>query len=333
MLLSSGVLISDALGKLKERYPDRRTRRVLREVHLQVTNARTGLSQALARFPRSFPRNVITVIRAGEEGGSAMLAERFSDLADRLAYEEANRSAVRKACAYPLLVIVMAIGVQALLLGVVFPRLSDLLASLGGRLPPLTRGVMDASHLVRRAWPALAAALAAGPAAVLWLRRIPAIGVRIDGLLLRLPVIGEIYTCLAVALVCKIYRSLYQANKPAPEIIESCVDLVGNHAFRQGLSEAGRQISFNGATLTAAFGRSGLFPPLACLAIDVGEQSGRLPEAMDRVSEYFSGRARERIATAIAVLNPAMTLLVVGGVGLVMAAFFQAAYQIVYATH
>lgn len=131
MLLSSGVLISDALGKLRERYPDARTRRVLREVHAQVANARTSLSQALARFPRSFPRNVVTVIRAGEEGGAAMLAERFADLAERIAYEEANRQQVRKACAYPLFIILMAIGLQVLLLGVVFPRLAELLASLG----------------------------------------------------------------------------------------------------------------------------------------------------------------------------------------------------------
>jgi type II secretory pathway component PulF len=333
MLLSSGVLISDALARLKERYPDARTRRVLHEVHIQVTDARTGLSQALAGFPRSFPGNVIAVIRAGEEGGAAMLAERFADLAERTAYEEANRREVRRACAYPVLVVVMAAGLQILLLGVVFPRLADLLASLGGRLPPLTRGVIEVSTAVRRIWPALAAALAAGPVAVLLLRRIPAVGLRLDALYLRVPVFGEVYRCLAVALVCKIYRSLYQANKPAPEIVETCVELVGNRAFRKGLSEAGRRISFNGATLTDAFTQSGLFPPLACLAIDIGEQTGRLPEAMERVAAYFSRRARERISAAIAVLNPAMTLFVVCGVGLVMTAFFQAIYQVIYATH
>lgn len=175
--------------------------------------------------------------------------------------------------------------------------------------------------------------LAAGPAAVCWLRRFPAIGLRLDSLFLRLPIVGRIYWYLAIALICRIYRSLYQANKPAPEIIDSCLDLVGNRAFRRGLGEARRKISLNGATLTAALAQSGLFPPLACLAIDVGEQSGKLPEAMDRVAAYFSARARERIAAAIAVLNPAMTLIVVGGIGLVMTAFFQAIYQIVYATH
>ena len=333
MLVSSGVLISDALGRLKERFPDPRTREILGDVHAQVTGARTNLSQALARFPGSFPQNVIAVVEAGEEGGASMLAERFGDLAGRIAYEESNRRQVRKACAYPAFILLMALGLQVLLLGVVFPRLADLLASLGGTLPPLTRCVMAASHFVERDWPFIGAGLVSVPVGLCWLRRIPAAGTRIDGLFLRLPLLGSIYRHLAIALICRIYRSLYEANKPAPDILRSCQDLVGNRAFRRRLAEAGRRISADGATLTSALSETGLFPPLACLAIDVGEQSGRIADAMDRVSAYFSERAREAIAGAIAVINPAMTLVVVGCLGLVMTAFFQAIYQVVYATH
>jgi type IV pilus assembly protein PilC len=333
MLVSSGVLISEALGRLGERFPDRRMREVLAEVHSSVTGARTSLSQGLARFPDSFPPNVVAVVEAGEEGGAAMLAERFGDLAGRIAYEESNRRQVRKACAYPALIVLMAFGLQVLLLGVVFPRLADLLASLGGNLPPLTRDVITASHVVERDWPLIAAALVCIPAGVLWLRRIPSAGLRLDGLFLRLPLLGSIYRDLAIALICRIYRSLYEANKPAPDILRSCQDLVGNQAFRRRLAEAGRRIADEGASLTSALAGTGLFPPLACLAIDVGEQSGRIADAMDRVSSYFSERARDGIAGAIAVINPAMTLVVVGGLGLVMIAFFQAIYQVVYATH
>jgi type II secretory pathway component PulF len=332
MLVSSGVLIPDGLGRLKDRFPDSRMRGILQDVHARVTEGRTTLSQALARFPGSFPHNVITVIEAGEEGGASMLAERFADLAGRIAYEESNRRQVQKACAYPLFVVLMALGLQVLLLGVVFPRLAALLASIGGTLPPLTRALIAASGFVEHRWPLLGMALVAAPAGVLWMRRLPAAGLRLDELFLRLPVIGPIYRYLAIALVCRIYRSLYEANKPAPEIIHSCLELVGNRAFQRRLAEAGRKISTEGATLTSALSQSGLFPPLACLAFDVGEQSGRIADAMDRVSSYFGERARDRIAAAIAVINPAMTLVVVGGLGIVLIAFFQAIYQVVYAT-
>ena len=333
MLLSSGVLVADALSSLKDRFPDDRTRRVLREVHAQVAESRTGLSQALARFPRSFPPGVVAVIEAGEHGGSALLAARFGDLAERLAYEEAHRRQVRRACAYPAFVICMAAGLLLLLLAVVFPRLAELLSSLGDQLPPLTRGIIAVAAFVRTAWLPITLVPAVSPFVVLGLRRIPSVGRRLDRWFLRLPLIGAIYQDATVALFCKIYRSLYLANQPAPATIDLCIKVVANEAFRDGLRSARHQITHHGVTLSVALSRSGLFPPLACLAIEVGEQSCRIASALERVSVYFSARARERTDAAIAVINPALTLAVVGGAAVILISFFQAAYQVVYAVH
>jgi type IV pilus assembly protein PilC len=333
MLLSSGVLIADALGRLKERYPDVRTRRVLRDVHAQVAESRMTLSQALERFPRSFPPSVVASVRAGEEGGALLLAERFGDLAERLAYENGARRQLRRACAYPIFVILMASGVYLLMLGLVFPRLAELLGSLGGRLPPLTRSVIALSVFVRRAWPAIIALPIAGIFLAAGLRRIPAAALRLDRLFLRLPLIGAVYQNLAVALICKIFRSLYRANQPAPQIMDLCIQLVDNRAFRHGLAEIKRRVTTEGATLAEAFAQSGLFPPLACLAIDVGEQSGQIAQAMDRVAEHLRTQARIRLDAMIAVINPALTLLVVGGVGVMLISFFEAIYQVVYVSH
>jgi type IV pilus assembly protein PilC len=333
MLLSSGILIVEALARLRDRYPDRRTRQVLAVVHAQVAASRSSLSRALAFFPRSFPPGIVTVVAAGEESGTAKLAERFADLAERIAYTQANRREVRNACAYPALVLLLAAGFYLLLLTVVFPRLAEVLASLGTRLPPLTRAVIAASGLARRDWPLLAAILVVLPLLLAALRRMPAAVRPLDRCFLRLPLVGGIYRDLTVALVCKVYRSLYQANKPSPEILGLCAQLTGNACFRDGLREAGAKLAAGRASLAEAFTQSGLFPPLACLAIDVGEQSGQLAQAMERVSVYYGEQARERIGVAIAVLNPALTLAVVGGVGVALLSFFQAIYQVVYAVH
>jgi len=333
MLLSSGILIVEALERLKERYPDRRTRRILGEVHARVVQSRCSLSQALALFPRSFPPGIVAVIEAGEEGGTARLADRFADLAERTAYAQANRQQVQKACAYPILVLAMAAGLYGLLLVVVFPRLAGLLGSLGANLPPLTRGMIAVSNAMQRHWRLLLGSLAAPPILLAASRRWPAAILPLDRLFLRLPLIGRIYQCLTIALVCKIYRSLYHANKPAPEIIGLCAQLMGNTSFRERLRVAKSQVETGRASLAEAFAQSGLFPPLACLAIDVGEQSGQLSQALERVAAYYSDEARERMSFAIGVINPALTLAAVGGVGLALLSFFQAMYQVVYAVH
>jgi len=332
MLLSSGVLIADALAHLAVRFPDMRVRRVLGAVHAEVAESRCSLSQAFAAFPRSFSPTVIAVIEAGEQSGSAQLAQRFAELAERTAYEEAHRRQVRRACAYPALAAFMTAGLCCLLLGVVFPRLTDLLSSLGSDLPPLTRGVIYVATNARRGWPVILTAIIAAPVLFLAGRKIPGVGRRLDHWLLRLPIAGPIYRDATVALICKIYRSLYLANQPAPASIELCSRLVGNSAFREGLAVARRRITQDGVTLSAAFSHSGLFPPLACLAIEVGERSGRIAPALDRVSAHFGAQSRERLEAAIAILNPALTLAVVGGMGVILVSFFQAAYQVVYAT-
>jgi type II secretory pathway component PulF len=331
MLLSSGILIVEALERLKDRYPDRSTRRVLAEVHAHVRLSRGSLSRALALFPRSFPPGTASVIAAGEEGGTARLAERFADLAERTAYAQANRRQVRNACAYPLVVLGMAAGLYALLLAVVFPSLAGLLVSLGADLPPLTRGLIAGSAALRAHGALAAAILAGGPLALAAARCCPAAVLPLDRLFLRLPLIGRIYQCLTVALVCKIYRSLYQANKPAPEIIGLCAQLMRNAAFREGLRTARIQVETGGASLAQAFTASGLFPPLACLAIDVGEQSGQLSQALERVAGFYGEEARERTRFAIGVINPVLTVAAVGGVGLALLSFFQAMYRVVYA--
>ena len=334
MLLSSGILIVEALERLQERYPDRRTRSVLREMHAHVAESRSSLSRAFALFPRSFPPGIVAVIEAGEEGGTARLADRFADLAERIAYAEANRRQVRQACAYPALVLSLAAALYVLLLAVVFPRLAGLLTSLGARLPPLTRGLIAVSTVrcgvtgrSSRSW------RSAVPLALVAARRVPAAVLPLDRLFLHLPFVGRIYQCLTVALVCKIYRSLYHANKAAPEIIGLCAQLMGNAWFRQGLQEAKSQVETGRATLARAFTQSGLFPPLACLAIDVGEQSGQLSQALERVAVFYSDEARERMRFALGVINPVLTLVAVGGVGLALFSFFQAIYQVVYAVH
>jgi type II secretory pathway component PulF len=332
MLLSSGFLMTEALGRLAAGYPDRRTRRILSEIHHRVAGARLTLSRALGLFPRSFPPGTLAVVEAGEEAGAARLAERLADLADRIAYADANRRQVRRACAYPAFVLLLAGGLYVLLLGVVFPRLAVLLDSLGGQLPPLTRAVIAASAVVREGWPWAAGAVAGSAVLVAVLRRLPRPGLVLDRLFLRTPFVGPIYRDLTAALVCKIYRQLYAANKPAPDILELCCHLSGNAAVRERLREVRSRIVDGSSTIAGAFGQSGLMPPLACLTLEVGEQSGQLAAALDRTAAALTESARERIGAAVAVLNPALTLGVVAGVGVVILSFFQAFYQVVYAT-
>jgi len=331
LLLSAGVLIADALRGLRDRFPDPAVRRVLAVVHAEVVQSRRRFSAALSQFPRSFPPADIAIIAAGESGGSSQLADRLGDLADRMSYEQLHRQQIRRACAYPCVVVLLAAGLAVFLLLVVVPRLEELLRSLGGKLPPLAAGLLAGSHFVRAALPAIAAAAGiAGLAAVLG-RFSPALRARGDRWFLRLPVAGSLYREFTAALFCKIYRALYLSHQPAPAILEACTELYRNTEVRRQLQTARRQVVQQGARLSAALGGTGLFPPIAILSIEVGEQSGELAESLERVSAYLQARARERVELMIGWINPLLTTAMVAGVGTLLIAFFQALYQVIYA--
>lgn len=329
MLLTSGVLIVDALAELRDRYPHRGTRRLLQAVHADIAASRLGLSRALARYPRSFPPSVIAILEAAEESGTARLAERCGDLADGIAYARASREQVRRACGYPAFAAALAAALGAFILAVVFPRLEGLLNSLGGTLPPLAAHAAAASRIVRAHAAAEAGAIAALVLAGAAVWRLPAVTEGVDRALLRAPVLGTIHRQLAVALVCRIYRSLYEAGKSAPECLELCAQALDNRWFRRRMRRAAAWVASGGVTLAVAVQDTGLFPPLACLAIEVGERSGRLARALDRVAQFHGERARDEIELAIGLINPLLTVATVAGVGLLLLTFFQAVYQIV----
>jgi type II secretory pathway component PulF len=331
MLLASGILLADALRSLRDRFPDLRTRQVMALVYAEVVQSRRRFSAALSQFPRSFPAADIAILAAGESGGSAELAERLGDLAERVGYEQSHRHQIRRACAYPCAVMVLASGLLAFLVNVVVPRLEELLRSLGGRLPPLASALLASSRCARGAlpWIAASATLAALVAGVA--PRWPRLRIRRDQWLLRLPVVGPLYRDFSAALFCKIYRSLYLSNQPAPAILEACANLFRNEQIRRQLRVARAGVMQHGARLSTALDATHLFPPIAILSLEVGEQSGQLAESLDRVSQYLHGRARARLDHLIACLNPVLTTVVVAGVGTIMIAFFQALYQVVYA--
>ena len=332
MLLAAGILLSDALRSLRDRFPDRATCRLLAVVHAEVVQSRRRFSAALSQFPRSFPPADIAILAAGESGGSGQLADRLGDLADRVSYEQLHRQHIRRACAYPCVVVTLASGLAVFLLLAVVPRLEELLCSLGGKLPPLAAGLLAGSHAARSALPALLALVIGLGAAFLVLRLSPTARARGDRWFLRLPIAGPLYREFAAALFCKIYRSLYLSHQPAPAILEACSDLYRNTEVRRQLEDARRQVIQQGARLSAALASTGLFPPIAILSIEVGEQSGELAAALERVSVYLQARARERLEMMIGWINPVLTTVMVSGVGTLMIAFFQALYQVVYAT-
>jgi type IV pilus assembly protein PilC len=332
VLLESGILLSDALECLSTRFPDKKTKLVISTIFTQIIESKSNLSQALALFPKIFSPSIIAVIEAGEQGGALLLAQRFRDLAERVNYEQSLKIQLSRAIAYPLLVLFLSLGLYILLLEVVFPRLSDLLLSLGSDLPPLAKAIIFIASIMRKLWPVIIIALLTIPVIISLGRKKQYFKNYIDYWLIKIPLIGEIYCTIKAALICRVFRSLYISNQPITLILDLCTKLVSNETIRLSLVRAKYEITQNGSTLSAAFAGTGIFPPLACLALEIGERSGKIAPTLERISDYLAKKSKDKIDVIISIINPVLTLIVVGGAGIILISFFQATYQIIYAT-
>jgi type IV pilus assembly protein PilC len=332
MLLSSGVLISDALLCLSLRFPDKNAKSIITTIYKEVYNSKCSISQAFSQHPKTFIPSIIAVIEAGEQGGSNLLAMRFKDLSERIEYEQLLNTQLKRAAAYPLFVLSLSLGLYGLLLEVVFPRLSDLLSSLGSDLPPMAKGVIFLASILKRLWPILIALVFTFPLALYFSRKYTLLKKIIDSYLLKIPILGDVYISTKAALVCRVFRSLYLCNQPTPQSIDLCIKLMTNESLKDGLIKARFEITNKGEMLSSALSKSGLFSPMACLALEVGERTGKIAPALEKVSDYLAKNAKDRLDVAIAVINPLLTLIVIGGAGIILISFFQATYQIIYAT-
>jgi type II secretory pathway component PulF len=301
MQLSSGIIVVEAVAALKDSLPSPKLQYVLREVYEQLTTSQADLTNALQLFPRSFPLDLLTVIRAGEE--TASLPERFAELRDRLEFTASVRQTFVRAIQYPAFVSMLGTGMIIFFMGRIVPQLAKLLKELNAPLPAFTLQVIAISDWFQIYWPLLIAGVALLPFGYFTTRRWKRLALLIDRFGLRVFVLGAIYRQLSAALIARIYRSLYLAQKTPHEALDVCASLVNNTALVAALRQMKRHIS-DGDTLAQAFGRAGVFPPEACAIVASGERSGRLDQALQRIATFYSEEGRRRISGLSAWIGP-----------------------------
>ncbi len=284
-------------------------RRVLEGVHAGVMEGRR-LSDAMALQGQAFPPLYRAMVSAGEQSGA--LQPILERLADGLERDQQVRGKVITAVVYPSVLAVVALGVIAILMTFVVPKVVDQFESMNQTLPLLTRLVIGVSDLMRN-WGWLFLLLLAGLiVAGVVARRRPEIRLRIDQAMLRLPVIGRLTRDLHGARMARTLSTMIAAGLPVLEGLTITARTVSNMALRQAtesMSEAVRE----GGGLSAAMRRADVFPPLLVYMTASGESSGRLEPMLERAADYLEREFATFTAVMLSLLEPAI-IVVMGGV-------------------
>lgn len=314
----AGVTVDVALRQLAEDAPKGAVKTMLDRIQSEVAQG-VPVHAACRYFEKQFPPHVAAVIEAGEM--SAQLPESLRALAKHLSNAAELRRTARRALIYPAIVMVATVGLVAFLLGGVVPKFAEIFESMNLMLPPLTRGLITVSEAVRDHWKWLVGAAAAGAIGERLSRRSRALREPRARVLLALPLFGETGVLLATARFASNCRLLHEAGVSLLDALETGSQLANHAVLERQLLAARAQVAA-GKPLHAALPRKHAFPGFLVPALRAGETTGQLGAALGHIEEYAAQRARERIATAMALLEPALLAFLTAVVGAIALSFF-----------
>ena len=322
--LRAGVTADAALTQLSTDTPAGPTRRMLEKIEREVRQG-VPIHAACRFFAKQFPAHLAAIVAAGE--ASAQLPAALRALARHLTEMEDLRRTAKRALIYPVIVLAAVTALAAFLLGGVIPQFAEIFSSLSLHLPGSTTALIRASVFVRSAWPILIP-VSLGLGAALWLLlRLPRVRLWRDIVLLRVPVWGDVIRHLATARFAAHFGLLHEAGIPLLEALNTGADLTGHAVLARQLRLA-REAVAAGRPLSAALPKGHAFPAFVIPTLRAGETSGQLGEALRHIETYAATRARERLLTALALLEPLLIALLTATVGFVALSFFLPLFQL-----
>jgi len=314
-LIGAGVPLVQGLSALTEQIENSRLKGVIARVRDRVNEGST-LADAMAQAG-PFEDLYVGMVRAGEAGGA--LEQVLDRLADYLESQVRLRNKVTSILIYPAVMLGFAMLVVAVLVTVVLPQITELLASLNRPLPWFTKAIISGSHFARDWWWAIGLALVAAVAGFRALARTERGRARLDRLQLRLPVVGRTVRLVAISRFTRTLSTLLAGGIPIVRALDISKHVANNVVLGQAI-DAARDSVTEGQSLASPLRASGEFPPVVVHMVEVGERSGELEAMLEKVAQTYEEQVETSVSRLTALLEPLLILLMVGIVIVIIAA-------------
>ncbi|MEB3234881.1 MAG: type II secretion system F family protein [Cyanobacteriota bacterium] len=294
-------------------------KRALEAITLDV-NQGVALGPAMRRWPKVFDKLTIAMVDAGEAGG--VLDESLRRLAKLLEDNAKLQNQIKGALGYPVSVLVIAIAVFLGMTIFIIPTFAEIFDSLGAELPLFTQMMLDLSNFLRS--PASLLIVVVLVAAVVVFLRFYATPIgrrRVDALILKIPLFGELIQKTATAMFCRTFSSLTRAGVPILMALEIVREITSNSIMSDAINQSRDDIT-QGIPLSIALASKKVFPDMAIGMLAIGEETGELDAMLSKVADFYEDEVSATVKTITSMLEPAMIVLVGGIVGSILVAMY-----------
>ena len=316
-MISAGITLGSALDILAEQTTNKRLAGSVREVK-RLVDSGSSLSAAM-RTQKVFSTLMISIVRAGEEGG--VLDSSMDRLATFLEKQDALRSKIVSAVAYPAVVMSFSVLVVWILVTFIVPRFAIVFGSMGIELPMVTNIIFSFALWMGEKWYIMVSGFFIFIFMIILFNRLKSTRPMMDKIKLRLPVFGDIVYKTIMARANRTLSVLVEAGVPILMALEMTSEVADNSDIRAAYENM-REAARRGQPLGETAATTNVFPLMVAHMITIGEQTGRLEEMLAKIADWFEMELDEKIKRLTAIIEPVLIIFVGGIVALVASAIF-----------
>ena len=302
----AGLPILEALRDLRDSTNSNGFRNVLASISLAVEGGK-GLSDALEDFPATFDRVFVALVRAGERSGE--LSQVLGRMTETLKWQDELISQTKKLIMYPAFVGAVVSGVVFFLMLYVVPQMTEFLKTMGQEMPWNTRALIATSEFMVKYWYLVLAVPTVAALLGRWLVRNDLRSRRaFDGFKLKAWLIGPILQKIIMSRFATYFQIMYASGIPIVDALKTSRELAGNMVIAEALDQVSGYVA-EGNTLSMGIGKAKLFPPLVVRMVRMGEDIGKLDEALQNVTYFYNREVGEAVDKLQTLIEPAMTVV------------------------
>ena len=326
-MINAGLAMVRCLDILGEQTEDKTLQQVLVTVRKDVEGGST-LSNALGKHRDVFSPLYISMVKAGEMGG--VLDEVLERLAGFMEKDYNLKKKVKAALTYPVVILVMAIGIVIFLVTYILPTFVTLFEGMALELPLPTKILMSITKAFQNIWVIIGIVIALGFISVVLTQYGKTQQGRevYDTLKLNVPVFGILNKKVAISRFCRTLGTLLSSGVPIMQSLEIVGSASGNEVIAKTINKVRDSIR-EGENIAAPLGASGIFPPMVTQMVAVGEETGNLDAMLSKIADFYDTEVDYMLSSLTSMLEPIMIVGMGGIVGFIVVSVFMPLYQLV----
>lgn len=325
-MVHAGLPVVDTLSLLSDQMENKAFKKVLKQIHLDIESG-NSVSVSFSKYDKLFGNIYVNLVKAGEASGK--LDTFLSKLVENLEKTEKIRANIKSALFYPVILLVVSLGVIAIMLIYVVPIFVELFASVGGELPALTQIIMSASDYVSdpmRGGVTFVAILVGLYVLRKQVRTNYNLRRKYHRMLLKTPLVGDLIIKSGLSKIGLILGNLSAAGVPLIEALEISTTSTDNIPLTEAMNNVKLGV-FSGSPLSELFDKEVIIPSTFGQMTKVGEETGNMEEMFESISGYYQEELDNAVQRLTAMLEPIMIVFMGGTIGFIIIAMYMPIFQ------